>query len=279
MQIKTRKFMNKLPISVGILSFKAYKTIDTTLTQYLNFLDYFEEAYLFFQTFCERDKEIAEKHHINYLQRKENVGIQDGIKWIMENLKRDYVLYLENDFHLLHDVEYSVDVIRKSLELIKSGKIDMMRLRSRFVPGEPFQDVVKYTKMFKPQHIHPDFKDFEKIQKTNPLLKYLRPLKAKKISARSLFIEEFPEQICKEITKEDGYYIADSSVLNWTNNPTLISKKLILKLLEYASKHPSSRTVYGHQDLEKPLNCSWWRKQHFKIGVCDGIFTHRRLDR
>ena len=271
--------MKKLPISRGILSFKAYKTIDKTLTQYNDFLDYFEEAKLFFQTFCDVDKSIAEKHNIDYEYREDNIGIQSGIRWVVENLKSEYVLYLENDFHLLYDISYSLNILEKSLGLLENGELDMMRLRSRYDAGEPFEDVKKYTKIFKPQQIHKDFKDFNKIQKANPFLKYLRPLKAEKISARSLYIEQFPEKICKKIVKKDDCYVVDSSVLNWTNNPTLISKKLFLKLLDYADAHPSSRTVYGFQDLEKPLNCRWWRKQHFKIGVCNGIFKHCRLDR
>lgn len=277
----TEKYMNeneKLPISVGILSFKAYKTIDETLAQYKNFLDYFSEAKIFFQTFCEKDKEIADRHHVDYLRREENIGIQSGIRWIVENSQNEYILYLENDFHLLNDVDYSVSVIRNALNMIKTGTIDMMRLRSRFIPGSPYGKLV-YTKYFKPQHIHPDFKDFNKIQKTNPLLKYIRPFKARRVAASSLYIEEFPEKISKYIKKIDNCYVVDSCVMNWTNNPTLISKKLLLSLLDYADSHPSSRTVYGFQDLEKPLNCRWWRNQHFRIGVCDGIFTHQRLDR
>ena len=270
--------MQKLPVSIGILSFKAYKTIDATLTQYRDFLDHFDDAKVFFQTFCDLDREIAEKHNVQYLKRDNNIGIQDGIRWVVENSKNDYVLYLENDFHLLRDVDYCVDEIAKALALLQNGKIDMMRLRSRFVPGEPYGNLV-YTKYFKPQHIHPDFKDFHKIRKTVPFLKYLRPFKARRVAASSLYIEEFPEKISPYIKKEDGYYVADSCVLNWTNNPTLIAKKLFLELLDYADKHPSSRTVYGFQDLEKPLNCRWWRNRHFKIGVCDGIFTHCRLDR
>ena len=273
--------MNKLPISVGILSFKAYKTIENTLQQYndMNFFSIFQEAKVFFQTFCEKDKEIAEKFNIDYEKREDNIGIQGGIEWIVKTLKSDYILFLENDFHLLYDLNKTFTILEKSLKLIQSGKIDMMRLRSRFQAGEPFGDVEKYTRIFKPQQIHPNFKDFHKIKKTIPFLKYLRPLKAKKISARALYIEQYPENICHQIKREDDYFIVDSSVLNWTNNPTLVSRELFLKLIDYANKHPSSRTVYGFQDLEKPLNCRWWRKQHFKIGVCDGIFTHRRLDR
>ena len=273
--------MNKLPISVGILSFKAYKTIENTLQQYsdMNFFSIFQEAKVFFQTFCEKDKEIAEKFNIDYEKREDNIGIQGGVEWIIKTLKSDYVLFLENDFHLLYDLNKTFTILEKSLKLIQSGKIDMMRLRSRFIVGEQFEDVRKYTRYFKPQKIHPNFIDFEKIHRTIPFLKYLRPLKAKRMSVRSLFIEQYPENICNQIKREDDYFTVDSSVLNWTNAPTLISRELFLKLIDYANKHPSSRTVYGFQDLEKPLNCRWWRKQHFKIGVGDGILTHNRLDR
>lgn len=272
-----------LPISLGILSFKAYNTIDNTLGHHSgnkNLFKHLSEVKVFFQTFCNRDKEIAEKYGVNYQYREENIGIQAGIRWVVENMKSDYILYLENDFIPLYDVNYMLETLKKSIKLIEDGKIDMMRLRSRFRAGEPFEDVKKYTKMFVPKQIHKDFVDYNKIVKTNKLIKYIRPLKAIKISARSLYIEQNPEQICKYIKKYDeNTYIVDSCVLNWTNNPTLISKKLFLELLDYADKHPSSRTVYGFQDLEKPLNCRWWRKQHFKIGVCDGIFTHNRIDR
>jgi hypothetical protein len=169
--------------------------------------------------------------------------------------------------------------LEKNLELIETGKIDIMRLRSRWNPGDPFQDVCKYSKIHKPREIHPDFKEHHKIAKTSPIAKYLNPWKARKLASRALYIEKNPEQICPELHKEGDMYIGDSSVLNWTNNPVLMRRQLFLSLLDYADAHPSSRTVHGFQDLEKPLNCRWWRRQHFRIGVGEGIFTHNRLDR
>ena len=275
--------MEKIDIAIGVLSFKAYKTIDNSLEKNIEFFKNFADVKLFFQSFSENDKTIAEKYNINYLKIDKNIGIQKGIRWLVENLYSDYVIYLENDFILSCDPRDAMQILKKSLYLIKEQKIDMMRLRSRFNPGKPFIDIEKYTKLFKPVSIHPDFNYYSEIKKTSVFAKLehiFRPLKTKKISARSLYIEKEPEKICKQITKyDDTTYIVNSEVLNWTNNPTLISKKLFLELLDYADAHPSSRLVNGYQDLEKPLNCRWWRNQHFKIGVCDGIFTHNRLDR
>ncbi len=272
--------MKKLPISVGILSYKAHKTIEKTLQQYGDFLSYFEEAKVFFQCFSEQDKEIAEKYRIAYEGRPDNIGIQGGMRWVAENLKSDYILYMENDFQLLTDIPTALAEIEKAYRLVQENKADIVRLRSRFSAGEPFNDVKKYTRIFKPVSIHPNFKDFSKIQKTNPILKYLRPMKAKKLLARSLYIEEHPEKLFpKYIKHENGFYFVDSSCLNWTNNPTITKREFFLKLLDYADAHPSSRTVGGMQDFEKPLNCRWWRQQHFKIAVSEGIFTHCRLDR
>lgn len=272
--------MKKLPVSVGILSYKAHKTIDKTLEQYGDFLSYFEEAKVFFQCFSEQDKEIAEKYRIAYEGRPDNVGIQGGMRWVAENLKCDYILYLENDIQLLTDIPTALVEIEKAMNLMANGQAEVVRLRSRFQPGEQFCDVEKYTRIFKPVSIHPDFQEFFKIKKTNPVLKYLRPMKARKLLARSLYIEKYPEQLFpKYIRKEGDFYFADSSSLNWTNNAIITKKDFLLKLLDYADAHPSSRTVGGMQDFEKPLNCRWWRKQRFNIAISEGIFTHQRLDR
>ena len=158
--------MEKLPVSVGILSFKAHKTIEKTLNQYGDFLSYFKEAKVFFQCFSEQDKEIAEKYGIDYESRPDNVGIQGGMRWVAENLNSDYILYMENDFQLLPDIPTALNEIKKALQLVENQKADIVRLRSRFQAGEPFNDIKKYTRLFKPVSIHPEFKDFSKIQKS-----------------------------------------------------------------------------------------------------------------
>ena len=48
--------------------------------------------------------------------------------------------------------------------------------------------------------------------------------------------------------------------------------------MPFVRANPSKRTSNGFQSPERPLNCGWWRKQEFRIGVGRGVFTHKRLD-
>ena len=124
-------------------------------------------------------------------------------------------------------IRTTYNFIEKALKLIQSGKVDMMRLRSRFIVGEQFDDVKKYTRYFKPQQIHPNFVEFEKIQKTVPFLKYLRPLKAKRMSVRSLFIEnntkkklnDLGDMDCSKLQRKSG-----NKVFILENNPAVICR-------------------------------------------------------
>jgi hypothetical protein len=278
-----------IPVSVGILSFKAHRTIAATLESYAqhHFLDLFTEVKLFFQCVSEDDIQIAHKYHLAWCERRDNIGIQNGMRWVVENLKGDYILYLENDCPLVVDVATAKAEINSAVRLLATGQIDMMRLRSRFTPGEQFSDVYKYTKAYTPNEIDDRFAETDEVRilQRSPMLRYLKrllhPSYAVLMIGRSVYIEKHPEQLFPDRIRKtkDGIFIVDSAVMNWTNQSILTTKRFFLQMLDYADRHPRSRTVNGLQDMEKPLNCRWWRKQHFKIGVSDGIFTHHRLDR
>lgn len=283
------KMSDPVPVSVGILSYKAPKTIDATLQAYRQkkFLELFPEVKLFFQCVSDEDVKISQKYGLEYMGRSDNIGIQNGMRWVVENLKSDYVLYLENDCPLVVDVATAKAEITRAVSCLESGQIDMMRLRSRFTPGEQFADVYKYTTVYTPLEIDERFVPTDEVQiaprsKVSRCLKRLfYPSYAMRMMGRSLYIEKHPEKRFPDYIKktDDGMYIVDSMVINWTNQSILTTKKFFLEMLEYADAHPLSRTVNGMQDMEKPLNCRWWRKQHFRIGVSDGLFTHKRLDR
>ena len=280
---------DQVPVSVGILSYKAPQTIDATLHAYRqkNFLALFPEVKLFFQCISDEDVKISQKYNLEYIGRADNIGIQDGMRWVVENLKSDYVLYLENDCPLVVDVTSAKAEITRAVSYLESGQIDMMRLRSRFTPGEQFADVYKYTTAYTPFEIDNRFVQTDEVQiaqrsKLSRCLKrVLYPSYAMRMMGRSLYIEKDPEKRFPFYIKktDDGMYIVDSKVINWTNQSILTTKKFFLEMLDFADAHPCRRTVNGMQDMEKPLNCRWWRKQHFKIGVSDGLFTHKRLDR
>lgn len=267
-------------ISAGVLSWKAPQTIANTLAQYGDFPKRLNEFKLFFQEISQSDREVAEKYAIEYLGRDKNIGIQGGIRWVVENLKSEFVIFLENDFNLLVSPGEAVKELEKAKAWIKSGAVDMVRLRSIFNPGEPCGDPDKYSSIYKPTEVDSRFINPSRLKKGNFFIRLFRPFKCRRIAARGVYVERYPEKLFPKIFKRDEVgLITDSRYLNWTNNPVLIRRDLFLKIADYADAHPSSRTVGGYQDFEKPLNCLWWRKQGFKIGLLDGIFTHRRLDR
>ena len=137
--------MDKLPVSLGMLSYKGRKTVDASLKSYAQtgFLDLFQEAKVFFQSYTEDDKRIADQNGIEHVGRSDNVGMQYGMRWVVENLTSDYILYVEMDNPLIVSVEKARAELEKGLDLLKSFQVQVLRYRSRFYPGEQFSDVKK----------------------------------------------------------------------------------------------------------------------------------------
>ena len=269
-----------LPISAGILSWRAPKTVANTLAQYGDFPRRLAEFRIFFQECSGADVAAAEAAGVAWTGRPENVGIQGGMRWVVENLKSDYVLYLENDFNLLVSPDEAVRELRTALGWIERGAVDIVRLRSRFNPGEPCGDPEKYSSVFLPADVDPRFVDPGRLGRGNPWIRLFRPFKCRRIAARGAYVERSPEKLFPKVFRRDETgLVTTSAYLNWTNNPVLIRRSLFLEIADYADAHPSHRTVGGYQDFEKPLNCRWWRARGLRIGLPEGIFTHRRLDR
>ena len=90
--------------------------------------------------------------------------------------------------------------------------------------------------------------------------------------------QKFPSEI--ELLPSSHYKISSRN-LNWTNQSIMFRKDWFLDtIIPFAESQNSSRFVNGFPDLEKELNCHWWRKQDFKVGWANpGLFTHQRFDR
>ena len=270
----------RLQIGAGILSWRSPRTVANTLAQYGDFPSRLAEFKIFFQECSDVDRDVAGRFGIDCVGRPSNVGIQAGMRWVAEGLSSEYVLYLENDFNLVVPTDVAVDELTRARSWIESGSVDIVRLRSRFDPGVPCGDPEKYSSVFRPVDIDPRFRMWDRLVKPNPLVRLFRPLKSRRVAARAAYVEREPEKLFPRIFRRAATgLITSSAYLNWTNNPFLIRRELFLRIADYADAHPSSRTVGGYQDFEKPLNCLWWRRQGFRIGLTEGIFTHRRLDR
>lgn len=276
-----------MSIGVAILSWKAPNTLKNTIKTYNNvdFFSLFDQKIICFQEISEFDKKVAEEQMLDYIGTEKNTGIQGGFKRAFEELNTNYILILENDCIIIENKESVREQIKKAVNLIESNDADLVRLRSRFNPGVGGErSVQQYTKYHELIKADPRFNLIRHVNNSNPILKLtlrlLRPDKSVRCAGRSVYIEQNPHLIFPRIiTKKGDSFIVDSRALPWTNQPTLIKRELFGKILSYAETHPSNRKVNGFQDLERPLNGSWWRNSNFRIGIIDGFFSHKRLDR
>lgn len=273
-------------VGVGILSWKSSKTLEKSLQSYeqIGFKDFFDEVKIVFQEISLADKQLACKYKYNYVGSKENLGIQRGHQLICDNITTDYILILENDNLAIETSSIAHKRLLQALKLLENGTIDIMRLRHRWQFGEGFS-LDKYLKYYTVENLHekychdsPHCSYMHTIIK--PIKRFLRPKKAKRVCGYGIYYEKYPHKLFPKYIKkiDDEVYSVSSAVMNWTNQSVLLRRDLYKKLLEFATKNPSSRAANGFQDLEKPLNSKWWREQNFKIGISDGIFTHNRFD-
>ncbi len=276
------------------LAILAYKAPETTRASILNHLEHglyelFDRVVVCFQAVSDEDLAMARECGVEAVGRQENLGIQAGFRWAWETLKTDYVLILENDIPVCVSPESMRAQLELSLRYLEEGKVDLVRLRNRFNPGKQNRFASMYSRFWpvrepdarwartEPLDAAPNWKKF--------LRRLVRPGKAVRWSGRSPYIEAHPDRLFpRHIGKlSEDYYVVDSWVLPWTNQCTLVSHALFGKLLDYADAHPSRHIQNSEGNkmptLETPLNRFWWRLKHFKIGMPEGVFTHRRLDR
>jgi hypothetical protein len=220
---------------------------------------------------------------IGYCGNLKNVGISSGTQELVKNLKNEYILLVQND-NPIANLQIPIQTqIEEAMFLLKNNEIDIMRLRHRWQVGEKFHDVNKYLRFFNPCDVS---ENFIGVEHTPPIYniknkfrwEFLRFIKKKQMCGRSVYLEKEPEKLFpKYIKKEGNIFIVDSYCINYTEQPFLCRKDFFTDVIcKYVNSHISKRGVNGMQVFEIPLNCNWWRQQHFKIGIGEGIFTHKR---
>jgi hypothetical protein len=281
--------MKHTTIGIGVLSWRAHQTLINSLECYKEngFLSMFDEKVIYFSDMSDEDIAIAKEYGWSYAGGP-NEGIAGGMKRLGENMKSDYILLLQNDNPIVEDSEFAIDHIRKAVSMLESRKADVVRLRHRWQVGEGFSDVRKYLKFFPAQNVSPHFiaeqnevssRDYpdsiiKKIKRT------CRWLKAKRLRGRSIFVEDTPELLYPDVIRRDGeFLIVDSSIIHFTDQCVLLSRKMWLDvLMPYVDANPSSRLSNGFQAPEICINGSWWRNKHYKILQGRGVFSHARYD-
>jgi len=238
--------MDKLPISIGILSWHSGQVLVDTLTTYHNngLFDIVNDVTILFQEATMQDIEIARHFELDFIALQKNIGIGQGFIRLTENAQSDYVLVLEHDWNLIEDKDTTYNTLDRSYKAIEMG-MDVVRLRHRKNPGNPH---------FSFRYIGKELTYYDdEIGATSPHL------------LDSVHWCEPDIQFGDYIKKSEDMFWTTSRYGNWTNNPCLYKKQFYLDTV----KQFAGDGIALEGNIGK-----WWVQQEFKVGHNEGLFMH-----
>lgn len=252
--------MNKLNLSIGILSWKRNDVLRQTLLSYKKngLLETSNDITVFFNEMGDEEVSLAKEFGLKHIGSTENIGIKNGYKALVDNAKNEYFLFLENDWYLFENRETTQKRLESGIEILSENKAQVVRYRSRKFPGFPCGIVWKNAK-------HPELTPrrdltFVPCISENPC-------------------EVFPEIKSKEINGETYYFFESENSL-WTNNPCLFKTDFIRGILAVdlpPTPNPEKKTRYGTSykniSLEGDME-AYWPKSGYITATSEGLFSH-----
>ena len=238
--------MDKLPISIGILSWHSGQVLVDTLTTYHNngLFDIVNDVTILFQEATMQDVEIARHFGLDFIALQNNIGIGKGFIRLTENAQSDNVMVLEHDWNLIENKQTTYDRLQSGLELL-GGSVDVVRYRHRKNPGNPhfsFKYIGKELTYY----------DDEIGCQSPHLLDSVHWCDPK---------ESFPEYI----GQFGDYFLTNSRYGNWTNNPCLYKKQFYLDIVR----------PFAGEGIALEGNISkWWAQQNYGVAHGEGLFMH-----
>lgn len=261
--------MKKLPLSIGILSWKGYSSLENSLLSYkINGLNKLvSEKYICLPEYNEKGIELSKKFGYEPLLFKKNLGILKGFKELAKKMPDGPLLLLENDLPLIESKNETFKQLTQSIKNLYNSQVAQVRLRSRKNPGIPFHAIPKYNRYW-------DETNLSKIRKL------FRPFKAMRLIGTSVYVKDKPHVKHPNYISDlsNGFFSVSSEVMNWSNLAILVDKNFFLNvIIKEAENTYSSNNVNGFKNIEIELNKPWWRSQSWKIIIAPGLFTHKRL--
>ena len=258
-------------VGIGILSWRGAKSLRSALESYqeADLFSLFDEVLVFLP---DPDKDViavAQDYPVRIVTHSENLGIAGGMEAVATNLKTDFVILLENDAPLIETREEAARQITKGCQLIEQGDAVSVLYRHRSQPGQTFQSDVKYLRYF-------DRGLMPWLRRT------LRPLKARRLTGKSMFVEANPAKRHPKYIKEagDGFYLISTRVTPWINLGMMIKREVFLgTIMPYVNSAPTKRRINGFRNLEIELNDSpFWTQSGWYMASSPGLFTHERVE-
>ncbi len=269
--------MYKLPISIGILSWRSNQTLRNTLQSYSEngLFDLVNDVTVFFQEVSDEDRKIAKEYNLPFIGFEENIGIGNALIKLCEVSRSDNVLLLEHDWQLIEDKETTFNRLKSGLDLLDRG-YSTVRYRHRKNPGHSLftQNVYQGNEL--------NYYD-EALELHSPhLLDCIH------------WIDNPEVQFSDKISKEGEYFLTTSRWANFTNNPCLYKKDFYIEKVfsfkefkekdeKYYRLFRDNLSHYGNADawkhsLEYDIGY-WWSRQDFKIACGEGLFIHNDIEK
>jgi hypothetical protein len=205
-------------------------------------------------------------------------GFFTAMRETVEALDTDYVLLIEG-FCPVWEHLYGAPLkeeLARSLQWLVDGEADLVRLRHSWRGSARYKAAHEYSYFYPVEQLSSQWLHAESLSDSPSWVKTLRrllhPQRARRSIGRCVYVEQSPHLRFPEyIRKLEKGMIIDSEVFEWTNQPTLISRKKMIRLLDDLSGQGS--VGQSPEDFEYAVNRSSWRKHHLRIGVGQGIFT------
>lgn len=252
---ETEPFSNeRFPISAGILSHFAPKTLEHTLQSYKDsgFLDAVEDVFVVLQKSDrqEQEKKVCESFGVRAVLLETNGKMASGFRAIYEHAKMEILLPLENDFAIYTDRDTVDSFLTNALYFIREKGYDYVKGRSRYNSGVPNYAL----DLWKDESPH-TFVDHSHLAECIYWVKDPELIYPSKI------------QRIRPIVGSDSWYVSSSASCNYTNNPFLSTKDFFAKAI-------LPHLVDG-ENIEDRLTSLWTKESHSCV-YGPGLFTHDR---
>lgn len=245
-------FRQRIPISAGVLTYFAPKTLKHTLETYkkAGFLDSIEDFFVVIQKSDRQlqEKEVCDSFGVRSVLLPTNGRMASGFRAIYENARTDIILPLENDFVIHGTQEEVTSFLTNALYFLE--RYDIVRGRSRKNAGVPNYAADFWSKESPHTFMHHTHLCECSHWEEDPDLVY--PSKIQRVP---------PEH------GTHSWYTTDSSSCNYTNNPFLCKKGFFEKAI-------LPHLVDG-ENIEDRLTPIWSTKSYTCV-FGPGLFTHDR---
>lgn len=279
----SEKLLKDKTLGLIVFSYKAPLTLATTLESYRRcvFFNFFDDSCIFFIGNSKDNHAVAKDFGVRYVDFDDEADFSEAISRIPEELKTDYLLWVEHDCklwgYLTREQLYSQ--FAESLDVLERGEADIVRLRHSWLSNPNVSAAALYSYYYEIDQLSSYWKNSEPLSQAPKWVKRLRrmfnPVRAKRWIGRSVYVEEHPHLIYPQYIKKEGnLFIVDSEVFQWSNQPSIFSRNFLLKGIEDLRESmlqgglgASSARFTG------AVNSKKWQQSHYKIAVAPGVFT------